>query len=277
MQKPEKASKASSASRRDLFDYSSWLHRRAEEVFRDDTLWALNKPAGVLSHPNTAQKKAANALLIAPYDAQRELFRLRRSGERERQVFLLHRLDLETSGLILCAFRAEAAAALREALYRREVGKEYRALLVGAPERDEGEWSDCLEKISRQGRVEVRVRPRGRPNATTLYRVVKRFPRSGLTLVSLKPRSGRTHQLRVQAASRRTPIAGDDRYGNFTANRFLAEKVDLKRMFLHAGRLELRHPTRGHVLKLTCDFERRLAAPLERVVDLDVRVPRRPS
>jgi 23S rRNA pseudouridine955/2504/2580 synthase len=121
----------------------------------------------------------------------------------------------------------------------------------------------------------VRVQKSGRPNSVTEYRVVARYPRARLTYVSLLPHTGRTHQLRVQAADRGMPIAGDDRYGDFRANRFLAQAVGLKHMFLHAHRLEFRHPLRGHLLKFTREVPSRLAQPLERINSLDASVPRR--
>jgi RluA family pseudouridine synthase len=252
----------------------SWLHRGVREVHRDEALWVLDKPAGILTHPNPPATQAANALLCGEYDPERELYRLRPPGGRARQVYLVHRLDLETSGLILCCFGAEAAAAVKEALYLREVEKEYRALLLGAPRPPEGEWSDRLEKRRRGGRVEVTALRGGRPNAVSGYRLTRLFP-AGPALVSLSPRTGRTHQLRVQTAARGLPIAGDERYGDFRANRFLAEHIGLKRMFLHASRLELRHPGRGHRLKFTSELPRNLAEPLKLLEQLRERLPRR--
>ena len=259
----------------DDLDPTAWLHPGVREVHRDDVLWVLSKPAGVLSHPNPPASEAGGALLRAPYDAERELFRLSAPGRPQQQVHLLHRLDRETSGLILCALEAGAAASVRDALFRREVEKEYRALVLGVPRRDEGEWEDALEKRPRHGRLEVRVRPRGRPNAASRFRVVERLPRAGLSLLELVPRSGRTHQLRVQAASRGLPLAGDERYGDFTANRFLAERAGLERMFLHASRLVLRHPVTGERLECECPLDGELDRVVARLRDLDRPVPRR--
>ncbi|MBN1443833.1 MAG: RluA family pseudouridine synthase [Planctomycetes bacterium] len=256
-------------------DLSRLLHPGVVEVFRDAVLWLLDKPAGVLSHPNRSGS-AANALLRAPYDFSRELYRAEESGGRSRQVYLVHRLDLETSGLILCAFRPEAALALKEALHDREVQKEYLAVLLGTLPRDEGEWEDRLEKRSGKGRADVSVQAKGRPNARSAFRILQRFPRAGATLAALRPSTGRTHQLRVQAASRGHPIAGDERYGDFAANRFLAREIGLKRMFLHAWRLEFRHPETRHLMKFQRDPSPRLSGPLERLSDLSRPIPRRP-
>jgi RluA family pseudouridine synthase len=251
-----------------------FLYRGAREVYRDDVLWVLDKPAGVLSHPNPGSTRA-RALLRGAYDFERERYRLRGPGLGERHVYLAHRLDLDTSGLILCAFEPGAAGALKEALSRREVKKEYRALLVGIPRRPAGRWKDHLRKTSRGERLEVKLISRREPNAVTGYRLLRAYRSPGLAFLSLLPETGRSHQLRVQAASRGFPIAGDGRYGDFQANRFLAREVGLKRMFLHAWGLELLHPRSGERLRFTCELSSRLAGPLRRLEDLRERVPRR--
>jgi 23S rRNA pseudouridine955/2504/2580 synthase len=251
-----------------------YLHPKVRRVFFDGSLLVLDKPAGVLSHPNPPGREAANALLRAPYDSERELYRLERAGERQRQVHLVHRLDQYTSGLILCTLRAESAATLKEALFHHEIEKEYRAMLLGVPRPPEGEWSDRLSKGTERGRLSVRA-TRGAPNAVTRYRVLEILGKEWFSLVSFWPETGRTHQLRVQTATRRVPIAGDERYGDFAANRFLASKIGLRHMFLHAHRLELRHPERGHLLRFQSPLPRRLAEPLERARVLQERVPRR--
>jgi 23S rRNA pseudouridine955/2504/2580 synthase len=253
----------------------SFLHRGVREVFRDGYLWALDKPAGVLSHPNPGRGASnGRALFLGDYDFKEEAYRLPIPGGKTAKVHLVHRLDQETSGLILCVFQGEAAARLKEALFHREVEKEYRALVLGIPSPARETWSDCLEKTSRGGRATVTAR-RGRPNAVTRYAVLERFERPCASLLALGPETGRTHQLRVQAALRGHPIAGDERYGDFTANRFLASEAGLKRMFLHAHSLELRHPVTGHKLRLRAPLPQRLLEALERAKTMSKRVPRR--
>ncbi len=251
-----------------------WLHPAVREVYRDEFLWVLDKPSGILSHPNPPASRAENGILRVPYDFEEEAYRLQAGSAKGPAVYLIHRLDQETSGLILCAFDPETAAKLKEAIYRREVEKEYRALVVGIPRPERGEWSDRLEKESRGGKLVVRARA-GPPNASAEYALVRAFPASGLALLSLRPRTGRTHQLRVQAARRGLPIAGDERYGDFRANRFLASEIGLKRMFLHASRLEIRHPKKRHFLRLMAPLPPNLSAPLERAGKLSSPVPRR--
>jgi len=251
-------------------DYRRHLHKSVREVYRDDVLWVLDKPAGVVSHPNPPAKRSANALLRVDYDGEAESYLV-----GHRRVHLVHRLDQDTSGLILCTFSGEAAAILKQDLYNRELEKEYRALLLEAPRPPFGQWRDCLVKESKRGRVEVRTRERGDVNAETSYELERSFPGTGLALSRLRPHTGRTHQLRVQASRHQVPIIGDDRYGDFTANRFLREKIGLKHMFLHASRVALRHPTKGKRMTFTAAFSKRLSEPLERLEELYTRVPRR--
>jgi tRNA pseudouridine65 synthase len=242
----------------------SFLHPRVREVFRDETLLVLDKPPGVLSHPNPPEEESRGALVRAPYDFEREAYWVTVEG-RKRPLHLIHRLDQETSGLILLTFDPNAAAALREAFFERRMRKEYRALVLGIPRPPAGIWRDELSKRSGEGKLRVMVVPGGRPNAETRYQTMRVFPRAGAALIHLEPETGRTHQLRVQTASRGLPIAGDERYGDFEANRRLAKGIGLRRMFLHAYRLELRHPRTSHRLVFTAELTRPLSEPLERL------------
>jgi tRNA pseudouridine65 synthase len=256
-----------------MTELSSHLGRGVRELWRDDLLWVLDKPAGTLSHPNPPATSAANALIHADYDFERELYRIR-DGHKTMRIWLAHRLDRETSGIILCAFTEEAAAALKAALQQREVKKEYRALVLGIPREPSGDWRDHLERNRRDGRVEVEVVRRSPANATTHFEVATPWPKPGVALISLTPREGRTHQLRVQCARHGHPIAGDDRYGDFGANRHLAKHAGLKRMFLVAHRLRLTHPGTGKQMSFAAELRPELAKVLDAVAAATVSVPR---
>lgn len=256
-------------------DRATCLGRGVREIWRDDELWALDKPAGVLSHPNPPSRSGPDTLLRGEYDFERELYRLPRDDGATERVWLVHRLDRDTSGVIVCALSQRSAAALKDAFQRREVEKEYRALVLGIPADVEGEWHDHLERSRRVGRVEVSVGTRGQPNATTAFRVIRQLPAAGVSLLSLQPREGRTHQIRVQCARHGHPIAGDDRYGDFTANRHLAASSGLKRMFLCAHRLALSHPVSGEPLEFRAEMRPELVAVLGRLEHASARVPRR--
>jgi RluA family pseudouridine synthase len=257
---------------------SKLLGRGVREVWRDDDVWVLDKPAGVLSHPNPPAKRAANALVSAEYDYDRELYRARTPGEKGvRRIWLVHRLDRETSGLILCALTENAATHMKDALERREVEKEYRALVLGIPGGGgelTGEWRDHLERSRRDGRVEVAAVGGRTPNATTEYTVVKHLAAAGVALLALKPREGRTHQLRVQCARHGHPIAGDDRYGDFTANRHLQSEAALKRMFLVAHKLVFTHPRTGKRMTFEAELRPELASVLDKLERTAKKIPR---
>jgi 23S rRNA-/tRNA-specific pseudouridylate synthase len=273
-------------------DPSSWKHPGVREVLRDETLWVLDKPAGVLSHPNPPRRSAAGALLRGGYDFDGECYRLPHPGGEETRVYLVHRLDRETSGLILCTFDAGSAARLKAELRRRGVQKEYRALVLGSPRRADEMWTDRLEKRAGRGRVSVMVRPgrrepargagaagagRGaswrRGEARTRSTVLERL--RGATLLALRPATGRTHQLRVQASARGLPIAGDDVYGDFQANRFLARAIGLGRMYLHALRLAFPHPRDGRPITVRAELPAALEEALRRLRALRTTIPRR--
>ena len=260
---------------------SKLLGHGVREVWRDEDLWVLDKPAGVLSHPNPPAKSAANALINAEYDYDRELYRARLPGEKGvRRIWLVHRLDRETSGLILCALTEAAAAEMKDAIQRREIEKEYRALVLGMPsDRGEddvsGEWRDHLERSRRAGRVEVEVLGGRTPNATTRYTVVRCLTSAGVSLLALTPREGRTHQLRVQCARHGHPIAGDDRYGDFSANRHLQSEAGLKHMFLVAHKLGFKHPRTGKRMRFEAELRPELAAVLAKLEMSKQRIPRK--
>lgn len=240
------------------------MHFKVSEVSRSQDLWALHKPPRVLSHPNPPARQAQNAILRVPYDFKREMYASpEQAGASRAGAFLIHRLDQETSGLILLAFRDDLAASLKELFYRREISKEYCALLRGSIRDAEGVWRDHLRKQRVSGHLKVTVQRGARPNAETRFRVIERFPDLGATLVKLYPETGKTHQLRVQGASRGYPVAGDERYGDFAWNRELRETIGLRRMFLHAERIELRHPDNGRKWKFLAKMDTPLAAPLQ--------------
>ncbi len=261
-----------SSPRRDV--YSRALHGSVGEVHRDDALWVLDKPAGILSHPNPPSVKSSSALFRGEYDHDAECYVIRERGVEVGRIWLVHRLDLDTSGLMLATFCPEAAARLKEDLFNRELDKEYRALLLSAPRPPIGEWEDRLAKSTQGGRIEVRAKSGTKKNALTSYELLRTYPGTGIAMVSMRPHTGRTHQLRVQAAKHGVPVAGDERYGDFVANRFLRERIGLKYMFLHAWRLTLRHPRTGHRMTFQRDFSQRLSLPLEELETLQTRLPR---
>lgn len=207
-------------------------------------LAAFNKPAGVLSHPNGAGDEP-RSLLNARYTSDGEFFEWAPEGGEGRKLWLLNRLDSATSGVILAAAHAELAAEIRAQFKRKTVRKVYNALVFGAPARPMELWRDLLAIEKRGGRIRTASTAGHVPaecRMTTL-RAGRESPR--LSLLKLEPRTGRSHQLRVQCAKRSLPIVGDQTYGDFGANRAFAKAAGTKRMFLHSSETSFDYDWRG--------------------------------
>jgi len=206
-------------------------------------LWALDKASGVRSHPN-GKAVDSGALLLARYDAERECY----SGAEGSEWFLLNRLDAPTSGVILISDSERLAKRVRQAFAERLIQKMYFAVVFGnAPMRAEI-WKDRLKVQAQRGRVRAE---RGvGVSAVTEMKPIERSQGSPLlSLLALKPKTGRTHQLRVQCAERRIPIVGDGTYGDFKLNRLFAQKTKEKRLFLHAAELSMQLEWEGELIR----------------------------
>ncbi|MBL9211484.1 MAG: RNA pseudouridine synthase [Opitutaceae bacterium] len=222
-------------------DHAFWttlpLGRGVTLLSRDvHGLVAFNKPAGVLSHPN-ASGDEPRALLQARYQPEGEFFEWRNEGAAAGEVsrlWLLNRLDSATSGVILAAASAELAAEIRAHFKRKQVRKVYFALVFGGPHAAADVWRDRLAVEKRGGRIRTTAHA-GHVPAECAMAVVRRGAQEPrLTLLRLEPRTGRSHQLRVQCAKRGWPIVGDQTYGDFARNREFAKRAGTKRLFLHS-------------------------------------------
>jgi 23S rRNA pseudouridine1911/1915/1917 synthase len=212
-------------------------------VFEDDALLVIDKPAGLVVHPGSGnwQGTMLNALLHhAP-----QLALVPRAG-------IVHRLDKDTSGLLVVAKTVVAQTALVRELQARAVHREYAALAVGDIARDASIDAPIGRHPTR--RTTMAVVATGKP-ARTHYRVVERF--GSATLLSCRLETGRTHQIRVHLASIGHPLVGDPTYGR-------RQPIAFPRQALHATRLELTHPSTGaHCAwrsSLPRDFEQLLAS-----------------
>ena len=195
---------------------------------------ALNKPAGVLSHPNERGDEA-RALLAAPYVFEGEFFEWTPAGGGEPQrLWLLNRLDSATSGVILVAADAKLAAEIRAQFKRKAVRKVYSALVFGVPRQPQELWRDRLTVEKRAGQIRTATHAGHVPAESRMAVVRSNRAEPRLTLVRLEPRTGRSHQLRVQCAKRNLPIVGDQTYGDFRRNREFAKAAGTKRLFLHS-------------------------------------------
>ena len=195
-------------------------------------LAALDKPEGVLSHPN-APRDEGRSLLRARYDEEEECFEWPGPGGA-RRLWLINRLDSATSGLILAATGAALAREVRAQFQKRQVRKTYVALVFGKPIQAAEAWRDVLDVRKQGGRIRTAAGAGNLPAVCAMALINSSPPPMRTSLIRLEPQTGRSHQLRVQCAKRGLPIVGDKTYGNFGANRQFAKAGGAKRMFLHS-------------------------------------------
>lgn len=212
-------------------------------------LIAFDKPATVLSHPNMKSEQP-RALLTCDYSIEGEFFRWIDASGASRVCWLLNRLDSHTSGVILGVLdNTELAKRIRALFREKHIRKVYHALVFGKPSHPTSLWKDRLAIEKRGGQVRTKAGD-GIPSECEMK--VLRQRRDGefpVALVELTPRTGRSHQLRVQCAHRRLPIVGDATYGDFGANRALAKGTGVKRLCLHSHETRFDYEHEGRVVK----------------------------
>ena len=205
-------------------------------VFEDEHLIVIDKPAGMTVHPapGNEERTLANAVLAHAPEIE--------GIGGERRPGIVHRLDKDTSGLIVVAKNERAHAHLSDQFKRREVNKVYLALVAGHPSPPE---ADIDAPIGRRphDRLRMAVVSTGRP-AITRYRVLTSYKRA--SLVEVRPRTGRTHQIRVHLSSVGHPVVGDAVYGRQVSG--------LSRQFLHAHRLAFLHPSSQEVVRFAVEL-----------------------
>lgn len=207
-------------------------------------LAGLDKPEGVLSHPN-GPRDEGRSLVRARYDREEECFEWSGPGGGTLRLWLVNRLDSATSGLILAAAQEELALEVRAQFRLRGVRKVYQALVFGRPPKPSETWRDFLDVRREGGRIRT-VGGGSQPSESlmTLVRSVSDATRT-ISMIRLEPHTGRSHQLRVQCARRGLPIVGDRTYGNFAANRAFAKAAGPRRMFLHSLEVGLEYSFGG--------------------------------
>lgn len=221
-------------------------------LLEEEGFLAIDKPAGVAVHGGSGVSSGV-------------IEQLRRARPQAANLELVHRLDRETSGVLLIAKKRSALRHLQDQFRERETGKTYLALVKGSwPERHKVIDKPLQKYLLPDGERRVRVVPTDHPDAMrsiTLVKVRARVPDplTGVTggqardmtcsLLEVTIKTGRTHQIRVHLAQAGFPIAGDEKYGDFKWNKRLA-KTGFARMFLHAWRLEVQHPATGERLQI---------------------------
>ncbi len=253
-------------------------------VFEDADLAVVNKPAGMMVHAGAGQNEDArsrgtlvNALLFR--------FQALSATGGQLRPGIVHRLDKDTSGLIVVAKNDAAHAALAELFSSRRISKTYIALVHGAVERQKGTINSAISRDPiRRTRMTVRPTENAR-SAVSHYEVVRRLTtRFGkFTLVHVRIETGRTHQIRVHMASIGHPVVGDTLYGasgqltdqvaaqaaqsKAARRRSEPERLRLGRNFLHAAKLEFTHPATARLLQLEAPLPNELSAFLQQLED----------
>jgi len=217
-------------------------------VYEDAALLVVDKPSGVAVHGGSGVSYGA-------------IESLRAARPQARFLELAHRLDRDTSGLLIIAKKRSALIELHRMLREGEVEKVYVALAAGRWRGGARELRDSLHKhVTSSGERRVSVRADGKEAATAVRPLLVS---EDLSLLELRLLTGRTHQIRVHLAHAGHPVIGDDKYGDFELNRALA-KEGAKRLFLHARRLALRHPATGERLRLAAALPAEMRNFIER-------------
>ena len=227
-------------------------------LLEDDHLIAIDKPAGVAVHGGSGVSFGV-------------IEQLRRARPEAKFLELVHRLDRDTSGILLVAKKRSALVNLQNQFRERETGKTYLALVQGTWPANKKVLDKPLVKFllpgvdGKEGERRVKVTTKDDPQgmkSVTLVNVarvmsmpalVDKAKGVGMTLLEVTLKTGRTHQIRVHLASEGHPIAGDDKYGDFEWNKAL-QKQGLKRMFLHAWQLRFSHPADQHPVTLLAEL-----------------------
>ena len=234
-------------------------------IYEDDDLIVVNKPAGLVVHPAAGVNSGTLANALAFH------FQQLSSQAGAIRPGIVHRLDKDTSGLMVVAKNEETHEKLADQFRAREVFKSYVALVHGVVDQDSGRID---QPIARDPRNRTRMAlVRGGRSALSLYRVRKRYNR--FTLIEVELKTGRTHQIRVHLAWLKHPVVGDEVYGGGRDKTVVDVKLraairKLGRHFLHAERLGFRHPS----TKAMVNFSAPIPAPLASLLrQMDATTP----
>jgi 23S rRNA pseudouridine955/2504/2580 synthase len=228
-----------------------WQQQALQQALlhEDEQLLVVNKPAGMAVH-------GGSGVSFGVIETLRVL------RPEAPSLELAHRLDRDTSGCLVVAKRRSALRGLHTLFREGGVDKRYLALLNGAWKGGERRVSVPLEKNRLQsGERMVKVSGAGK-ESESLFEPMQKF--AGATLMEVRIFTGRTHQIRVHAAHIGYPVAGDDKYGDWEANRRF-KALGLKRMFLHARSLSFQHPASGAPVSVTAPLDEELQALLQRL------------
>jgi 23S rRNA pseudouridine955/2504/2580 synthase len=218
-------------------------------LYEDEALIAINKPAGTAVHGGSGVSFGV-------------IEQMRSARPQAKFLELVHRLDRETSGVLLIAKKRSALVGMHEIMREGNSDKRYYALVLG-------EWHNARQHVklplhkfdTPQGEKRVMVREDGQ-QSHTIFNLQKNWP--GYALLEAELKTGRTHQIRVHLSHLGFPIAGDDKYGDFARNKELM-KQGLKRMFLHAHSISFKHPLTEEPLTIQAPLAPELQKFLDRL------------
>ncbi len=231
-------------------------------VFEDEYLAVINKPAGMVVHPGAGVKSGTLANAIAYHFNFTD--DLKTANAETYRIGIVHRLDKDTSGLILVAKNDRTHETLAKQFREREVYKSYVALVHGAMRGNKGKVDQPIGR-DRYNRIKMTVTKSGR-NAISLWKVRKHFEK--FTLLDVEIKTGRTHQIRVHLGFLNHPIVGDEIYNEGRDNSVNDLEVkraigELNRFFLHAERLIFTHPVSKEKMDFTSPLPRQLTELLK--------------
>ena len=216
--------------------------------YEDEHLLVVDKPAGVVVHPAPGHPTGTLAQALEGRAA---------GGEDAWRAGLVHRLDRDTSGLLVVAKTEDAHRVLKDELQRREITRDYLALVLGRPPSRTGTIDAAIGR-DRRHRTRMSTDTDQPREARTHFAIERTLPSS--TLLRVRLETGRTHQIRVHLEAIGLPVAGDPEYAPGSK----AQVFGLTRQFLHAGRLAFTHPVSGERVDLSSPLPGDLAAALAR-------------
>jgi 23S rRNA pseudouridine1911/1915/1917 synthase len=245
-----------------LFRDTEGRKQRLQTIYEDEDLLVLNKPAGLRVVPDRWNEELLNI-----YDLLNR-GRSAAAKDAEQLIWIVHRLDAYTSGLLICARNPEAHKILNQSFAEGKIQKTYLAIVKGSPSPPAGKIDFPLLSTN-QGRV--RVNPQGK-EALTLFKVAEQFRH--FSLLEVFPQTGRMHQIRVHLQAIGHPLAVDPKYGggnslkisDLKKIRFQAEGEEtslISRLTLHAWKLKLTHPRLGQVLEFEAEIPKDFQALLK--------------
>jgi len=227
-----------------------------EILYQDDWLVAINKPPGLLVH-RSFMDSAATEFAV-------QLLR----DQLGQWVQPVHRLDRPTSGVLLFALEKEAGNRLMEQFAEHRPEKTYHAIVRGycrgegvleyALKREVDDYTQASSAVEQNAVTDWKCL-----QTVELPMAVGKFPTARFSLLELKPKTGRKHQLRRHMAHLRHPIIGDTRHGDGVQNRFFREQLGIHRLLLHASRIQFEHPVTGKPVEISAGFEERFERAVE--------------